>query len=163
MIILCPAVIPIEESDKLGVIFEVAQDKSGFFEELHGRMDSSQSKIKGVYLAGICQSPMDIQKAMGQGMAAAGHILSGLVAGRKLEIKPINAVIDTERCSGCRVCVQVCPYSAISFDKEKEICAVNDVLCQGCGTCVAACPSGVIEGRHFTNEEIFAEIEAVLQ
>jgi heterodisulfide reductase subunit A len=162
MIILCPAVIPIEESAGLGVVFEITQDKSGFFEELHGRMDSSASKIKGIYLAGTCQSPMDIQKAMGQGMAAAGYILSGLVAGRKLEIKPVNAVIDSERCSGCRVCVSVCPYSAISFDKEKEISVVNDVLCQGCGTCVSACPSGVITGRHFTNEEIIAEIEGVL-
>ncbi|MBI4691496.1 MAG: CoB--CoM heterodisulfide reductase iron-sulfur subunit A family protein, partial [Nitrospirae bacterium] len=162
MIILCPAVIPIEESGKFGAIFEVSHDKSGFFEELHGRMDASRSKIKGVYLAGTCQSPMDIRMAMSQGMAVAGYILSGLVAGRKLEIKPINAVIDPDRCSGCRVCVQVCPYSAISFDKEKEICAVNDVLCQGCGTCVAACPSGAINGRHFTNEEIIAEIEGVL-
>ena len=162
MVILCPAVVPVEESGKLGAILEAAQDKFGFFEELHGRLDSSQSKIKGVYLAGTCQSPMDIQKTMSQGMAVAGYILSGLVAGRKLEIKPITAVIDAERCSGCRLCISVCPYKAISFDTDKEVSVVTDVLCQGCGTCVAACPCSAIKGNHFTNEEIIAEIEGVL-
>ncbi|MBI5076116.1 MAG: CoB--CoM heterodisulfide reductase iron-sulfur subunit A family protein [Nitrospirae bacterium] len=163
MIVLCPAVIPAEESGKLGEVLETAHDQSGFFEELHGRLDSVQSKIKGIYLAGTCQSPMDIQKAMNQGMAAAGYILSGLVVGRKLEIQPVNAEVDSERCSGCRVCVSVCPYTAISFDAEKEKALVNEVLCQGCGTCVAACPSAAIRGNHFTNEEILAEIAEVLR
>jgi heterodisulfide reductase subunit A len=162
MVILCPAVVPAEGSGKLGTLLEAAQDKSGFFEELHGRMDASQSKIKGIYLAGTCQSPMDIQKAMSQGMAVAGYILSGLVAGRKLEIKPITAVVDPDRCSGCRICMTVCPYKAISYDAEKEVSVVNDVLCLGCGTCVAACPSGAIKGNHFTVQEILAEIEGVL-
>jgi heterodisulfide reductase subunit A len=163
IVVLCPAVVPAGGSGRLGAILEASHDKSGFFEELHGRMDSAQSKIKGIYLAGACQSPMDIQKAMNQGMAAAGYILSGLAAGRKLEVKPITAVIDEERCSGCRVCVSVCPYKAISFDSGKEVSVVNDVLCQGCGTCVSACPSGAMNGNHFTNEEILAEIEGVLK
>ena len=163
MVILCPAVIPAQESDKLGAVLETVQDRFGFFEELHGRLDSAQSKIKGIFLAGTCQSPMDIQKAMNQGMAAAGYILSGLVVGRKLEIQPIIAVVDGERCSGCRVCISICPYTAISFDAEKEEAVVNDLLCQGCGTCVAACPSAAIKGNHFTNEEILAEIAEVLR
>ena len=163
MVILCPAVVPADKSGQLSRMLEAAQDRFGFFKELHGRMDSSQSKIKGVYLAGTCQSPMDIQKTMNMAMAASGYVLSGLVAGRKLEINPITAVIDSDRCSGCRICVLVCPYKAISFDNEKEVSVVNDVLCQGCGTCVAACPSGAIKGNHFTNEEIFAEIEEALK
>jgi len=163
IIVLCPAVVPAEESGKLGAVLETALDRFGFFEELHGRLDSAQSKIKGVFLAGTCQSPMDIQKSMNQGMAAAGYILSGLVAGRKLEIQPVNAEVDEERCSGCRVCVAVCPYKAISFDSEKKVAIVNDVLCQGCGTCVAACPAAAIKGNHFTNAEILAEIKEVLR
>lgn len=163
MVILCPAVVSADKSGQLSRILEAAQDRFGFFEELHGRMDSSQSKIKGIYLAGTCQSPMDIQKAMSQGMAVSGYVLSGLVAGRKLEINPITALIDSDRCSGCRVCVSVCPYKAISFDYGKDFSVVNDVLCQGCGTCVAACPSGAVAGKHFTNQEIFAEIEEVLR
>jgi heterodisulfide reductase subunit A len=163
MVVLCPALVGPLDGLKLSAVLETNLDSAQFFEELHGRMNSSQSKIKGVYLAGTCQAPGDIQKAMNQAVASAGYVLSGLVQGRKLEISPVRAVIDEERCSGCRVCNDVCPYKAISFDGDKKVSAVNEILCQGCGTCVSACPAGVIQGNHFTNDEIFAEIEGMLK
>ncbi len=162
MIILCPAVVPSEGSRRLGELFDLSPDREGFYEELHGRLDSSKSKIKGVFIAGACQSPMDIAGAMNQGMAAAGYMLSGLVEGRKLEVQPATASVDAERCSGCRVCVPVCPYKAISFDEQEKRAEVNAVLCQGCGTCVAACPIGAIKASHFTAAEIMAEIKGAL-
>ncbi|HCM39514.1 MAG: hypothetical protein A2Z97_07375 [Bdellovibrionales bacterium GWB1_52_6] len=162
MVVLCPAMIPAEDTAKVGKLLELTQDKAGFFDEMHGRMDSSLSKVKGVCLAGTCQAPGDIQRSINQGLAAAGTILSGLVPGRKLEIDPIKASVDAARCSGCRVCNSVCPYKAISFDPAKKISHVNEVLCMGCGTCVAACPVGVIKGNHFSNQEIMAEIDGVL-
>lgn len=162
IIILCPAVTPSSGSSTVGAILEMSLDRQGFFEELHAGMDPVQSRIRGVFIAGACQSPMDIQKAMSQGMAAAGYVLSGLVSGRKLEINPVNAVVDTQKCSGCRVCISACPYKAITFGAGEKVSKVNDVLCRGCGTCVAACPSGAIKGNHFTTEEIFAEIEGIL-
>ena len=161
-VILCPAVVPGEDMDGLSGILETARDKNGFFEELHGRTDAGRSKIKGVYLAGSCHSPMDIKEAMNEGMAAAGYVLSGLVPGKKLSIDPISAAVEQERCSGCKVCIGVCPYKAISFDEEEEASFVNELLCQGCGTCAAACPSSVIKANGFTNEEIFAEIGLML-
>ena len=105
---------------------------------------------------------MDIQKAALQGMAATGHALAGLVPGRKLEIEPITATINQDKCAGCRICGTVCPYKAISFDAATKKSEANAVLCHGCGTCVAACPAGAIKGNHFTNEEIMAEIRGVL-
>jgi heterodisulfide reductase subunit A2 len=162
MLILCPAVVPGTDTEKLGRLLEATRDRYGFFDTLHGRMDSARSKIKGVFLAGTCQSPMDIQKAMGQGMAAAGYVLSGLVPGRKLEIEPVVAVVESKKCSGCKLCVSVCPYKAISFDPEEEVSCINEVLCQGCGVCAVACPSGAITARHFTSEEILEEIAALL-
>ena len=163
MVVLCPAVVPGPATKALGGMLDVTLDRFGFFEELHGRMDAAQSKIKGVYLAGACQAPMDIQKAVLQGMAATGYVLSNLAEGRKIEIEPITASVDEERCAGCRVCLTVCPYKAISFDGEKEVATINAVLCHGCGTCVAGCPAGAITGNHFTNQEIMAEIEGVLR
>ena len=161
-VILCPAVVPGGDMDGLAGILEVVRDKNGFFEELHGRTDVGKSTIKGVYLAGSCHSPMDIKEAMSEGMAAAGYVLSGLVAGKKLSIDPISAVVNQERCSGCKVCIGVCPYKAISFDEKEEASLVNELLCQGCGTCAAACPSSAIKANGFTNEEIFAEIGIML-
>lgn len=162
MIILCPALIPSEGTRRAAQLLELDTDRYGFIEELHGRMDSARSKIRGIYLAGACQAPMDTQKTINQSLAAASYILSGLVPGRKLTIEPITAAVDAARCSGCRSCIAVCPYKAISFDTAQDSSVVNPILCLGCGTCVAACPSAAITGKHFTNEQIFAEIEEVL-
>ena len=89
------------DAAKFGAVLDrAALDRFGFFEELHGRLDSAQSKIKGIYLAGSCQAPMDIQRAISQGMAAAGYVLSGLAEGKKLEIEPITASVDEDAVLG---------------------------------------------------------------
>ncbi len=163
MVVLMAPVVPSQSARTLGEMMEVSFDPSGFFGELHGCTDASRSKVRGIYLAGTCQAPMDIQRAMSQGMATTGYVLSDLVEGRKLEIEPVTAAVDEQRCSGCRTCVPVCPYKAITLDSEGDVARINPVLCMGCGTCVAACPSGSIKGNHFTTEEIFAEVEAVLR
>jgi heterodisulfide reductase subunit A len=163
MVVLCPAVVPGSDTVKLGAMLDVSLDRFGFFEELHGRMDSSRSKIRGVYLSGACQAPADIQRTTNQAMAASGFILSELVEGRKIELDPLFASVYPEKCAGCKVCMSVCPYRAISFDAENSVSVVNAVLCHGCGTCVAACPMGAIKANHFTSEMILAEIEGALK
>jgi heterodisulfide reductase subunit A len=163
MVILCPAVIPAEGADTLAALLDVSCDPFGFFRELHGRLDAAQSSIKGIYLAGACQEPMDIQRSMLAGMAAVGYSLAGLQPGRKIEIEPITAEVDENRCSGCRLCLSVCPYHAVSFDTEHNVSGVNAVLCHGCGTCVTACPAEAITGHGFTSQQIMAEIEGVLK
>ncbi len=162
MAVLCPALVPSQGTAQVARLLELDTDRYGFLEELHGRMDSARSKVRGIYFAGTCQGPMDIQKSVNQGLAATGYILAGLVPGRQLPIEPVTAAVDAQRCSGCRSCIPVCPYKAITFDASADAAVVNRVLCLGCGTCVAACPMAAIKGNHFTNEEIFAEIEQVL-
>jgi heterodisulfide reductase subunit A len=72
-------------------------------------------------------------------------------------------VIDEEKCSGCRICNDLCPYTAIDFDEEKGVSVINSALCKGCGTCAAACPQGIITARHFTDKQIVSEIEGILR
>jgi heterodisulfide reductase subunit A len=105
---------------------------------------------------------MDIQRSTLQGMAAAGLILAGLPEGKRLEIDPVVAVVDEERCSGCRICGALCPFKAISYDAEHKKSRIEALLCQGCGTCVAACPSGAIRAEHFSDGEILAELKGLL-
>jgi heterodisulfide reductase subunit A len=59
------------------------------------------------------------------------------------------------------MCVSLCPFTAITFDKEKGISEINDALCKGCGTCVSACPSGASQQYHFRDNQILAEIEGL--
>jgi heterodisulfide reductase subunit A len=85
-----------------------------------------------------------------------------MISKGKVDIEAATAVIDEELCSGCKICNPLCPYDAISFDEEKKVSRINEALCKGCGVCVAACPSAAITGKHFTTEQIIAEIEGVL-
>jgi heterodisulfide reductase subunit A len=162
MVILCPAIVANSETSKIQKLLDLTSDKHGFLEELHGRVDAGKSKIRGIFMAGTCQAPMNISKAMSQAVASAGYILSELATGKEIEIEPITASINAERCSGCKSCIGVCPYRAITFNQEKEIAELNSVLCKGCGTCVASCPSGCITGNHFSDEQIMAEMEGMV-
>jgi len=163
MVVLCPAITPARDTSQLSEMLLVTRGKDGFFAEGHTKLAPVSTNIEGIFIAGCCQGPKDIQSSIAQGAAAAGQVLSALVPGRKLELDVITAEADESTCAGCMTCIGLCPYKAIMFDKEKKIAVVNTVLCKGCGTCVAACPSGCLKGIHFTTEQIFAEIEEVLK
>ncbi len=162
MVVLCPAVVPASDSARLTGVLGITRDQFGFLQELHGRLHSTSSKVKGIYLAGTCQAPMDVQKTISQAMAAVGCVLSELVQGKRLQVEPITASVDEQKCSGCRICATICPYHAINHPSGGHS-EVNALLCHGCGTCVAGCPTGAIQGNHFSNEQILAELKAVLQ
>jgi heterodisulfide reductase subunit A len=70
--------------------------------------------------------------------------------------------IDPDVCIGCQVCIALCPYSAIEFDLRHQVSVVNEAMCKGCGSCAAYCPSGAASIRHFTDKQIFAEIDGIL-
>ncbi|HLZ37602.1 MAG TPA: 4Fe-4S binding protein, partial [Mycobacteriales bacterium] len=73
------------------------------------------------------------------------------------------AYVDVSACSGCHVCIGLCPFGALSFDADTNTAVVNEVLCKGCGVCVAACPSGARQQHLFTDEQILAELKGVLE
>jgi len=163
MVVLCPAMIPSKDNARLSETLLIAQDKDGFFAEGHTKIAPVSTNIEGIYIAGCSQGPKDIQTSVAQGSAAAGQVLSVLVPGRKLELDAMTAEIDGNACAECRICINLCPYKAIVLDREKKVAVVNTVLCKGCGTCVAACPSGSAKSKHFTTQQIFAEIEEALK
>ncbi len=115
----------------------------------------------GIFIAGTCQGPKDIPDTVAQGGAAASQVAK-LISQGTVMMEPVRASVREDECSGCRVCNTMCPYGAIEFNVEKNVSHVITALCQGCGTCVAACPSGVIDGAHFTNTQVLAELNGIL-
>ena len=45
----------------------------------------------------------------------------------------------------------------------KQVAYINEALCKGCGACAAACPAGAAVQHGFTNEQVMAEIEGILE
>ena len=161
MVILSTGLVPAEGALELSRMVGVSTDKDGWFNELHAKLAPVSSASTGIYLAGCCQGPKDIPDSVAQASAAAGEALALLSKGWVSTLAETSR-IDPDLCAGCRLCVQVCPYSAIEFDDEKRAAKVNDALCQGCGSCAAACPSGAAGVDHFLDRQIFSEIRALL-
>jgi len=161
MVILATGLEAQRDADEVARRFNINVGKDGFFIEKHPKLAPVATATDGVFIAGACQGPKDIPDSVAQASAAAAQVLTTLARG-SIEVEAATSVVDAERCSGCRLCNTLCPYSAITFDAERGVSAVNDALCKGCGTCAAACPSGAIEARHFNDEQMFAEIEGVL-
>jgi heterodisulfide reductase subunit A len=160
VILMPPTVGP--QAGPLAGLLGIPRGKDGFFTEGHHATSTATSPVRGIYLAGSCQAPGSIAHAFTAGSAAAGGLLSTVVPGRSIDLEPAVAEVDARRCSGCRSCIEVCPYQAIARDEAASVAVINPALCVGCGTCVAACPAGAITGKHFTDEQIFAEIEEAL-
>ena len=163
MVVLAAAVVGSKEAGKLAAIFDLSKSSAGFFTEEHTKIAPVSTSCEGVFIAGCAQGPMDIAGSVAQGQAAAGLVLSRLIPGEKLAVEIKTATIDEELCSGCKNCIVLCPYQAISFDNEKKLANINEVLCRGCGVCAAACPSAAIAAKHFTDDQIIKEIQGLLR
>ncbi len=161
MVILSCALEPRADADQVARIFSLSRKADGFYLERHPKLDPVATMTDGIFIVGCCQSPKDIPDTVAQASAAAARALA-LISKGKVEIEAATAVVDEEHCAGCKICIDLCPFNAISFDEEKKVARINEAVCKGCGVCVAACPSGAITGKHFTDGQIIAEIEGVL-
>jgi heterodisulfide reductase subunit A len=163
MVVLAASLEGAQGGAELGKILDIPVGAHGFFAEEDAMLAAVSTVKEGVFLAGCAQGPMDIQQAVAQGQAAAGKILQRLIFGEKLELEATAAQIDQALCSGCKACMQVCVYQAIGCDDASRQVCLNEILCKGCGVCVVTCPSGAITARHFTDGQITAEINGLMQ
>ena len=161
MVVLSCALEPQPDVEAIARLFNISRSADGFFLEKHPKLEPVSTMTDGIFLAGCCQGPKDIPDTVAQASAAAAEALAMISKGR-VEIEAATAVIDERICSGCQACLEVCPYSAISFDEEKKVCRVNQALCKACGACTTACFSDAVSLEHFTNEQIVAEMEGML-
>jgi len=159
LVILCPAMVPRKDAEEVAKIFGIGCGQDKFYREQHPKLGPVSTVTEGIFIAGTCQGPKDIPESIAQGAGAAGAVLS---LGDTYIIEPIYAVVDEELCSGCKICIGICPYDAIKYDKEKKVSKVNELLCKGCGACVAACPSGANYQKGYRDEQIYAEMEGAL-
>jgi heterodisulfide reductase subunit A len=162
MVILATGLEGQKDAGDVRRLFNISCSSEGFFLERHPKLAPVNTFTDGIYLAGCCQGPKDIPDTVAQAGAAAAEALKLIDAGH-VEIEPNTAFVVEEECSGCKSCIPLCPYTAITFDEGKKKARINEAVCKGCGTCVASCPSGSIRQNLFEDDEIFSEIGGILE
>ena len=162
MVVLSVGLRPRDDSDKVQQLLRLSKTTDGFFMEAHPKLKPVDTPTGGVYLAGCAEGPKDIKDSVTQASAAAARA-GILMAKGEVTVEAITPIINSENCKGCGLCARVCPYNAISIDKEKKLASVAEAACTGCGTCGAECPFDAIEMRHFTNKQLYAQIDAATE
>ncbi|MBP7146956.1 MAG: CoB--CoM heterodisulfide reductase iron-sulfur subunit A family protein [Acidobacteria bacterium] len=168
LVVLATAIRSQPGIEALAQKLSVSYDGHGFINEAHPKLRPVETNTAGVYVAGACQAPRDIPDSVAMASGAAAKIL-GLFSCAELEREPTVAIVRKEDCAGCFHCERVCPYGAVERfevrDRKgnllKVVAEVNPGVCQGCGTCQATCPAKAVELMGFTDDQIFAAINAV--
>jgi len=161
MLVLSVGLQAKSDADKLGALLSIQRSADGFFLEAHPKLRPVDCLTDGIFVAGLAQGPKDIPDAVAQAKGAASGAAI-LMAQGEVEVEPYYSVVNNSLCAGCRSCMNLCPYGAISFDENKRVAVINSIKCKGCGTCAAGCPSRAISQNHFLDEQLMAEIESAL-
>ena len=161
MLVLAVGATPATDTETIRQLVSLSRSSSGFLKEAHAKLRPVDTPTKGVYIAGAAESPKDVRESVTQASAAASRA-SILLNKSKFAVEAITAVVDEDLCKMCGICVGVCPFGAIQWEK-KQVARVTSAACAGCGTCAAECKFEAIEMRHFSDQAIYAQIDAILE
>ena len=163
IVALAAAVIPNAATKEVANQFKVTLSPDGFFKEAHVKLRPVEFATDGVYLAGMAHYPKFIQETINQAYGAAGRALT-LLSHDIVVASGSVCEVDEKKCMGCGACAEVCTYGALEMrdTKQGKKVVVNPVLCKGDGLCNAKCPTGAISLKHYTDEEVEAEIDVMV-
>jgi len=162
MVILSIGIEPRRDNELVQRLLTLSRNPDGFFMEAHPKLRPVDTPTGGVFLAGCAESPKDIKDSVTQASAAAARA-GILMAKGRITAEAITPELIAENCTVCGLCARVCPYNAISVDKERKKTEIIEAACAGCGTCGAECPFDALIMRNFTDEQIYAQIDAATE
>ncbi|MFH1784053.1 MAG: CoB--CoM heterodisulfide reductase iron-sulfur subunit A family protein [bacterium] len=162
LVVLATTMVPSPGIKELAKKLKLNVDEYGFTQEAHPKLRPVESLSAGIFMAGCAQSPRDIPDTVSHASGAASKVM-GMISSDVLEREPIIATVDEDLCSGCRVCISVCPYDAREFNAAKNIVEVNVAKCEACGSCVVACPSSASQQLNFRDSQIKKMIKEILR
>ncbi|HUY03634.1 MAG TPA: FAD-dependent oxidoreductase [Rhodocyclaceae bacterium] len=162
-VVLAAAVIPSAGSEDTARLFKVPLSPDGFFQEAHVKLRPVDFAAEGVYLCGTAQYPKHLSEVIGQAYGAAGRALTLLTHDTVVASGSVCEVNES-LCVSCGACITSCSYGAIEFrdTARGKKATINPVLCKGDGLCNAKCPTGAVFLKHYTDDEVFGQIDAAL-
>jgi heterodisulfide reductase subunit A2 len=162
LVVLAVGMVPSRGIEAIASLFKLARSSDGFFMEAHPKLRPVETSMAGIFLAGTCQGPKDIPEALAQARAAAAAAMIPLMRGT-VPVEAATSSVDEELCAGCGQCASICTFGALNMHPARGVMTVNAVLCQGCGACATACPSGAINLKHFTFDQVMAQLEVLTE
>ncbi|MDE3091008.1 MAG: FAD-dependent oxidoreductase, partial [Chloroflexota bacterium] len=163
IIALAAAVVPSSATKEMAGLFKVTLSPDGFFKEAHVKLRPVEFAADGVYLCGQAHYPKFIQETVNQAYGAAGRALT-LLSNDLVVASGSVCQVNEIKCIGCEACVDACAYGALVLkdSKQGKKATINPVLCKGDGLCNSKCPTGAIQLKHYTDEELLSEIDALI-
>ena len=149
-----------EDTEELGMIFHLPRTTDNYFLEEHVKLRPVDLPIPGFFVAGSAHAPKSIRDSIAQAQAAAGRAQTFL-ARDAINLGAVVAHVDGNRCAACLICVRACPFGVpfINADGHSQIDADK---CHGCGVCAAECPAKAIQLMRFEDDQLCAQIDALL-
>ncbi len=162
LVVLSTPLIAYSDSESIAQKLKVPVDEHGFFLEAHVKLRPLEFATEGIFVSGCAHWPCDITESISQALGAASKASIPLL-NLKVSVEPVVSIVDEEKCSGCGICEENCPYSAIKKDPEKKKAVVTAVICKGCGICATNCPEQAITIKHYKDNQFSAQLEAAFK
>jgi heterodisulfide reductase subunit A len=163
VVVLVTGMLP-RANDELVATLKLPIGADGFFNEIHPKLRPVETVVDGVLVAGACQAPRSSAESVASGLAAVTQSASILRKGFA-ELDPLVAEVDAAACTACGDCLAACPYDAIALSDVdgRRAAVVSETTCKGCGGCVPLCPEDAIDLRGYTDAQVRAQIESLLE
>jgi heterodisulfide reductase subunit A2 len=170
MVVLASAIRPKSDAADLGKLYKIPVDGDGFFQEAHAKLRPVDFSTDGMFVAGMAHYPKPMEESVAQALAASARAAT-LLSKMEVSLDAVKATVDPDYCDGCALCVDVCPYNAITLISEEaktaggqahKLINVNKAQCKGCGLCQGTCPKRGVYVSGFTMKQISSQIQAAL-
>ena len=166
LVVLSTPLVAPADSQTIANLMRIPVDQNNFFMEAHAKLRPLDFATDGIFLAGTARYPATVPESQGQGLGAAARV-NTILSKDKLTFSALVSYV-TDRCDGCGLCLDVCPYYAIKleeYEKDGRVAKkvkTDSILCKGCGVCAATCPKGGVRVYGFDKEQIMAQVDALL-
>lgn len=168
LVVLTTPLVPRKENLQLSRMLKIPVGGEGFFLEAHQKLRPVEFPTDGIYLAGCARYPAEIAECVAQGYAAAAKAAAPMSKGVVIS-DAFTSEIMPQLCSACGRCIELCPFKAVDWAEAKtaagvtrKVAVINQTECKGCGLCVSSCLSGAIQLKGFTDREILAMVDNVM-